>query len=150
MLKNIININERCLSLDGSSSTRGGRPEVFFFDSNMPRLGTATGKRGKTTTMITGSNAAGKAIPPHFQFQTAATADERQRLKNEMMEWMPMIVGQYGCNKQKHWPCTFGMNMKGGMDDDEFEKYFLNYIVPLFSDARDAPGMCVFFKAAQA
>ncbi len=47
-LANIINMDETCLSLDGS-------------------------------------NAAGKALPPHFQFQMAAQSDETERLRHEMM-----------------------------------------------------------------
>ena len=140
MLKHIINLDETCLSLDGSNGTRGGRPEVVLFDPNLPRLGKATGKTAKTTTMITGSNAAREALPPHFQFQTAATADERQRLRNKMLQWMPNVIGKFGCDKEKEWPCTFAMNAKGEMDDKEFTKFMLNSIVPLYPEAWDAPG----------
>ena len=73
MLRRIINIDETCLSLDGSNGARGGRTEIFFFDPNGPRLGKPTGKTAKTTTMITGSNAAAEAIPPHFQFRYLQT-----------------------------------------------------------------------------
>ena len=67
-LNNIVNIHETCLSLDGSQGNQGGRPEVSFYDPNLPRVGKSTSKSAKTTTMITGSTAAGKAILPHFQF----------------------------------------------------------------------------------
>ncbi|KAL7549204.1 hypothetical protein ACHAWF_012476 [Thalassiosira exigua] len=102
---------------------RGGQPEVVFFYPNLPNPGKGTSKLSKTTTMITGSNAAREALPPHFQFQTDAKADEGQRFRNEMTEWMLNVLGKFGGDAIKLWPCTFGMNSKGGMDDDEFYKY---------------------------
>ena len=41
---------------------------------------------------------------------------------------------------------TFGQNEKGGMDEDEFEKYLLNSIVPLYPDAKNMPGNRVLLK----
>ena len=38
-LKDIVNFNETCLSLDGSTITRGGRPEGLWEDSNSQALG---------------------------------------------------------------------------------------------------------------
>ena len=35
-LNNIVNINETCLSFDGSHGNQGGRPEVSFYDPNLP------------------------------------------------------------------------------------------------------------------
>ncbi len=109
-LRRIINLDETCLSLDGSSGNRGGRPEVVFYDPNLPRLGKATGKTAKTTTMITGSNAAGEALPPHFQFQTAAKSAERERLRMELVKWLPQTRGTFGASEERLWPCTVGMN----------------------------------------
>ena len=71
-LSRIINMDETCLALNGCSGNRGGKPEATFYNPNLPRTGRATGKSGKTTTMITGSTASGEALPPHFQFQTFA------------------------------------------------------------------------------
>ena len=112
-LNNIVNINKTCLSLDGSQGNRGGRPEVSFYDPNLPRVGKSTSKSAKTTTMITGSTAIGKAIPPHFQFQTAAQSEDNMRICNDMLQWIPNTVGKFGCEKEKQWPCTIGMNEKG-------------------------------------
>ena len=40
-----------------------------------------------------------------------------------------------------------GLNEKGGMDDEEFFKYLLNSIVPLFTDiVADEPGKRVLVK----
>ncbi|KAL7546421.1 hypothetical protein ACHAWF_015054 [Thalassiosira exigua] len=145
-MKNIINFDETCLSLDGSQGARGGQPEVVFFDPNLPNPGKGTSKSSKTTTMITGSNAAGEALPPHFQFQTDAKTDEGQRFRNEMMEWMLNVRGKFGGDAEKSWPCTFGMNAKGGMDDDEFYKYVINSLLPLYPKAKDVRGHRVMMK----
>lgn len=76
-LKRIINIDETCLSLDGSDNVRGGRPEVYLYDPRIHQVGKATSKSSLTSTMITGSNAAGEAIVPHFQFQSKAKLTTR-------------------------------------------------------------------------
>jgi hypothetical protein len=38
------------------------------------------------------------------------------------------------------------MNKKGGMNDDEFNKYIDNSIVPLFPNLEDLPGKCLLLK----
>ncbi len=40
-LKRIVNIDETCLSLDGSDNVRGGWPEVYLYD---PRIHQMTNK----------------------------------------------------------------------------------------------------------
>ncbi|KAL7532024.1 hypothetical protein ACHAWF_009676 [Thalassiosira exigua] len=146
-LKNIVNFDESCLSMDGSDGVRGGQPESFFYDPNLPMPATkGTSKCSKTTTLITGSNAAGEALPPHFQFQTDAKTDEGQRFRNEMIEWMLNTRGTFGCDEEKSWPCTFGMNAKGGMDDVEFYKYVVNSILPLYPNTKDLPGRRTMLK----
>jgi len=58
-LKNIGNFDETCLSLDGSNNNRRGRPECVIYDPRFPLVGKATSKSALTTTMISGSTAAG-------------------------------------------------------------------------------------------
>ena len=146
-LHNIIKMDETCLSLDGSKGTRGGRPEAIFYDPRLPRLGKATSKSGKATTMITGSTAAGEALLPHFQFQLAAQSEETMKLRVDMVQYMQGVRGKFGCKDIKEWDCTFGMNTKGGMDDEEFTKYCMNSIVPLWPDSKDVKGHRVMIKA---
>jgi len=97
--------------------------------------------------MITGSTAAGEGLQFHFQFQTEAQTPEGQKLYYDMVRFMKNLVGKFGCKKEKSWPCTFGMNAKGGMDDCEFEKYNLNSLIPLYPDAKDVAGFRVMIKA---
>ena len=72
---------------------------------------------------------------------------EGQKPRYDMVNFMKDVRGKFGCNKEKSWPCTFGMNAKGGMDDCEFEKYNLGSIIPLYPDAKDVPGLRVMIKA---
>jgi hypothetical protein len=38
------------------------------------------------------------------------------------------------------------MNEKGGMNNEEFERYIDNSIAPLFPDLEDTPGKCILLK----
>ena len=139
-LKHINNIDETCLSLDGSDNVRDGRPEVYLYDPTIHQVGKALSKSSLTSTMITRSNAAGETIVPHFQFQSKAKSDNTMRLQYDVAEHMPHVVSQFGCEEERSWPVTFGQNEKGGMDEVEFEKYLINSIVPLYPDAKNIPG----------
>jgi hypothetical protein len=117
-----------------------------IYNPRFPQLGRATTKSALTTTMITGSNAAGDPIPPHLQYQTKAKSTEQMKLHYDMAEHMPRVRGQFGCDGVRSWPVTFGSNEKGGMDEEEFEKYVMNAIVPLYPNARNRPGHHVMLK----
>ena len=70
--------------------------------------------------MITDNNAAGKAIPPHFQFQTSAQLIDTMRLWNNLIKFIPKIKGRFGMGAKQLWSIAFRMNPKSGMDDVEF------------------------------
>jgi hypothetical protein len=145
-LSRILNIDESCLSMDGSKGRRGGRPTAVFYSPILPQSGRPTGKSGLTTTLITGSTAAGEAIPPHFQFSTRAKTTDKMKLRMEMVTFMPDILGRFGCTEERNWPISFGVNAKGGMDEEEFEKYLLNSIFPLYPDVKNEDGKRVLIK----
>ncbi len=90
--------------------------------------------------MTGGSNAAGKAIPPHFQFSTHAQVTDNIQLSNKIIEFTPKIVGPFSFGEEKEVRTTFGMNRKGGMDDIEFEKFIFYSIVPIYSNTADKSG----------
>ena len=96
--------------------------------------------------MITGSNAAGEALVPQVQFQTQATDEERERIWSEVFALCPRMIGCFGTKHEQGWDCTFGMNVKGGMDDHEFESYILNSILPLYLNTLDRPGKRLILK----
>ena len=56
---------------------------MTFYDKRFPQLGKATSKTALTTTMISGSSAAGEPLPPHFQFQTSAQTAEAGYIRIE-------------------------------------------------------------------
>ena len=68
------------------------------------------------------------------------------RLRNDLVKYYPNIRGQFGCKESRLWTVTFGMNTKGGMDDEEFQQYLINSIFPLFPDAKDRKGLRVLLK----
>ena len=49
---------------------------MVFQDPRLPQVGKTTSKTAQPVTMITGSNAWGKALPPHFQFVTNTQTNE--------------------------------------------------------------------------
>ncbi len=132
--------------MDGSTQKKGGRPTVTFYDGSLPVHGLQTSKISQSTTLITGSTAAGEVLPPHFQFSTTAKTEERERVRLETVKFMKNVRGKFGHDEVKTFPCTFGLNEKGGMDKDEFEKYLFVNIVSLYPDAVDVPGKRVCIK----
>ena len=145
-LRNILNFDETCLLLDGSSINRGGRPAACLNDTRLPEVGISTSKTSHTTTMITGINALGKALPPHFEFMMSAQSDEGKQIRNECLRYMLNVIGEFGLEERVSLPCTFGMNEKGGMDMEEFAKYIRNSIMPLFPNAAPEKGKWVILK----
>ena len=63
-----------------------------------------------------------------------------------MFEYVKGVEGKFGGEEKKIWQCTFGMNNKGGMDNDEFEKYVQNNLVRLYPNAADIKGHRVIVK----
>ena len=144
-LSHIINIDKLCLSLDVSNGQRGGRPEAVFYCPSLPETGRDTVKSSLTTTLITGSTAAGEDNPPHFQFSTKAQTAEMDILRVELVAYMYHVRGKFGAQKDQAWPINVGMNSRGGMDDVEFE-YLSNSLIPLYPVAKDVKGKRVLFK----
>ncbi len=144
-LKRILNFDETCLSLNGSTSKRGGCPEVILFDPRFPMVGKATLKSSLSTMMITGNSAAGDPIPPHLHFMTKSMSVD-SRVHYNIAKYMPQIREAFGFEEERLFPITFGQNEKGGMDSEEIKKYVLGSIIPLYPTARDKPGHRVILK----
>jgi hypothetical protein len=122
----IINMDETSLLLDGSNSKRGGRPTATYKGVRFPQLGKAMSKSALLTMMISGSSAVGKAIPPHFQFQTSATSAEGEAILIEINCYLLDVKGIFGWRTEQELPISIGLNSKGGMDDDELFEYVKN------------------------
>jgi hypothetical protein len=124
-LRRIKNIDKTELALSGDMHA-GGRPAVAFYDPHLPIASRSMAKSSLACTVIFGSNAAGKCVPPHFQLPTSATAEEREKVCYKFLTHILDTRGRFGCEEERSWPCTIGMNKKGGMTDNEFEKYIDN------------------------
>ena len=85
--------------------------------------------------MITGSNAYGEALPPHFQFTTSAQTDEGKMIWINCVRYMKKVRGEFGTGMSERYGVAFGMNKKGSMDMEEFAKYLRNSIMPLYPNA---------------
>ncbi len=118
----------------------------MIYDPRFPVAGKAACKSSLTSTLITGSTATGEAFPPHIQYVTKAKTAETMRLDIDVAEHVPQVIGKFGGVEECTWPVSFGQNEKGGMDEEEFAKYLLNSIVPLFPHAKDKPGHHVLLK----
>ncbi len=125
MLQCILNINETKILLNGSNSQAGGHPAILFHDPHLPMVMKLVAKSSYKCTGISGSNAVGEVVPPHFQLPTAVTAVEHKKVQFDFFVHIKKTHGQFGCNKVKKWPCGFGTNKKGGMNDVEFYKYMI-------------------------
>jgi hypothetical protein len=144
-LKRILNFDEACLLLNGSTSKRGGRAKVILFDPSFPVVGKATSKSLLSTMMITSSSAAGDPIPPYLQFMMKSMS-VNSCFHYNIAKYMLQIRAAFGFKEERLFPVTFGQNEKGGMDSNEFKKYVLGSIIPLYPTARDKPGYRVMLK----
>ena len=54
--------------------------------------------------------------------------------------------GRFGCEDKRELPCTIGLNEKGGISDEEFERYVNTSLNILFPDLEDMPGKRILLK----
>ncbi len=131
-LHQILDFNETSLSTDGSSINRGGWPAAYWFDPRLPQVGIVTSNMSCSSTMITGSNAYGKAMPPHFQFMLSAQTEEGKMIQINCIRHMKKVWGEFGTGMSDSYGVTIRMNEKGSRDMEEFAKYLHNSIMPLY------------------
>ncbi len=85
MKRRILNVDETEISLDGSKTRAGGRPEVSFHDPHLPLTSLSLAKSSHSCTGIFGINATGECVPVHWQLPPSATSEERERLRFEFL-----------------------------------------------------------------
>jgi hypothetical protein len=90
----ILNFHKTALTLNGSGTAAGRRPKVIFYNPHLPLVGKAISKEGAMSTMIIGSSAACKAIPPHFQFSMTAQHKENEQCQMEAAAFFPKRMRQ--------------------------------------------------------
>jgi hypothetical protein len=54
-------------------------------------------------------------VTVNWQLLANATADEREKMHFEFLTHVCYTWGTFGCDKERSWPCTIGMNKMGGM-----------------------------------
>jgi hypothetical protein len=145
-LRRIANVDETEVLLDGSKTNAGGRPAVSSHNPHFSLTQRPAAKSSLSCTGIFGSNGAGECVPIHWQLPTAATTEDREKLRFDFLRHVTSTRGRFGCKEERVWPCTIGMNEKGGMNDEEFDKYIDNSIVPLYPDLEDMQGKRVLLK----
>jgi hypothetical protein len=84
-MRRIVNVDETEVSLDGSKTNAGGRPAVSFHDPHFPLTQRPAAKSSLSCTGIFGSNAAGGGVPIHWQLPTAATSEDREKLRFDFL-----------------------------------------------------------------
>ena len=62
------------------------------------------------------------------------------------MRYMLDVRGTFGHKSKQSFPISFGLNSKGGMDDQEFFEYIKKSIMKLFPDAALVRGRWVVIK----
>jgi hypothetical protein len=48
---------------------------------------------------------------------------DREAIRIEMIRYLLAVKGIFGWGTEQDFPISFGLNSKGGMDDDEFFEY---------------------------
>jgi hypothetical protein len=76
----ILNVHMTNITVNGSKTIVGGRPEVSFHNPHLPMPSLTSAKSLHSYTGIFGSNTAGQCVPVHWQLPLSATAEERKRL----------------------------------------------------------------------
>ena len=87
----IINMNKMLINLDGSNRRTGGRLSHSIPLKNMKRCGAAANKASGSATVVSGSNAAGEAIPVTLMLQSEVQK-ENIEIPLRCYHGMPIIL----------------------------------------------------------
>ncbi len=102
----ILNLDETTITLDGSKSWRGGRPNISFIDWGLPVIGLVPSKTSQSIIIIIGSNALGEVIPPLFKFSTNAKNEDCECIWLETVNNLSRVRGKvcaYIVQKNECW-----------------------------------------------
>jgi hypothetical protein len=78
--------------------------------------------------------------------KTLATTEGGEKINAEHFANSRRVYGQFGFDSPRYHNCTFGLNEKAGMNAEEFQKYLMNSILPLYPDIGNIPGKRVLLK----
>jgi hypothetical protein len=113
--RRIFNMDKTTISAGGSDGGIGGRPANSVTISDTPRAGTGTTNSSLSSTLMCGSNTAGKPLPVHVIFSSDAQ-EENYSIDCHGIADFPRVQGVFG-HEDVHEYCTqLDMNDKGGAD----------------------------------
>ena len=84
------------MSLDGSDGGVGGRLANSVTVRGVTRVGTATNKADKSSSLMCGSNATGEPLPIHVMFPSDATREENYGIRASWIDGLPSIDVKFG------------------------------------------------------
>jgi hypothetical protein len=76
----------------------------------------------------------------------SAQTDKAEAIRIEAMRYMLDVRGTFGHKSEQSFPISFGLNSKGGMDDQEFFECLKKSNMKLFPDAAPVRGRWVVIK----
>lgn len=145
-MRRILNLDETCVSLDGSQGRSGGRPGHVLVVKGLKRSGTSTNKGGGTATVVAGSNAASEPLPLGLVLPTDAQDAENIELPGAVIHGLPKVEAQFGHDSVRTFGPIVMSNEKGGMNSKMFRDYCIALMEMLFPDTSDTVGKRVALK----
>ena len=97
-------------------------------------------------TGILGNSLTGECASIHFQLVSQVTMDEGRKLQLDFFQHIRYTCGKFGHAEAKDFPCTVGINKKGGINEAEFAKYIDSAINDMFPNMEDVLGKCILLK----
>ena len=131
--RRFINMDEthHDLSITGD---KGGSRAVSYHNPAYQQ-GAARGvKSARHMTGAYATNAAGKALPPFYIYDSSAKTDANFRVKVDWLVGLPTVSGRYGCPTRVDSDSFFAVRPRKSMDDTLLNQYIENVNVPLYSN----------------
>jgi hypothetical protein len=109
------------------------------------RAGTAVNKASMSSTLMCGSNAAGKALPIHVMFSSDAQ-EENYQVDARWLADFPRVRARFGHDDAEEFCAQVTVNERGGTDDRVLHQSLSCYTERLYPNAADLVGRRVLYK----
>ena len=129
--RRIINMDKthHDLSITGD---KGGSRAVSYHNPLYQRGALRGVKSARHVTGVYATNAAGKALPPFYIYDSSAKSEANFRVKFSWLEGIPSVSGRFGCPTLVESGSFYAVRPRGSMDDTLLYKYIETVIVPLY------------------
>jgi hypothetical protein len=106
---------------------------VAFHNPYYQRGYKRTVKAGRHVTGVYAMNAAGKALPLMYIFDSGVKPEQNFQVKTTWLEGLPIIKGRFGCPELIEESSFFSVRSpEGSMDDSFFIEYIEKVLLPLY------------------